>query len=46
MKEGDISKEIKVNDGYKIVKLNRKRIFGYEMLNILLSKYHPLKLKI
>ena len=32
MKEGDISKEIKVNDGYKIVKLNRKRIFGYEML--------------
>jgi len=32
MKEGDISKEIKVNDGYKIVKLNRKRIFGYAML--------------
>ena len=32
MKEGDISKEIKVSDGYKIVKLNRKRIFGYEML--------------
>ena len=32
MKEGDISKEIKVNDGYKIFKLNRKRIFGYEML--------------
>ncbi len=32
MKEGEISKEIKVNDGYKIVKLNRKRIFGYEML--------------
>ena len=32
MKEGEISKEIKVNDGYKIFKLNRKRIFGYEML--------------
>ena len=32
MKEGDISKEIKVNDGYKIVKLNRKRIFGYAMV--------------
>ena len=32
MKEGDISKEIKVSDGYKIIKLNRKRIFGYEML--------------
>ena len=32
MKEGDISREIKVNDGYKIVKLNRKRIFGYAML--------------
>ncbi len=32
MKEGDISKEIKVNDGYKIVKLNRKRISGYAML--------------
>ena len=32
MKEGDISKEIKVNDGYKIFKLNRKRIFGYAML--------------
>ena len=32
LKEGDISKEIKVNDGYKIFKLNRKRIFGYEML--------------
>ena len=32
MKEGDISKEIKVSDGYKIVKLNRKRIFGYAML--------------
>ena len=32
MKEGDISKEIKVNDGYKIVKLNRKRIFGDAML--------------
>ena len=32
LKEGDISKEIKVSDGYKIIKLNRKRIFGYEML--------------
>ena len=32
MKEGDISREIKVNDGYKIIKLNKKRIFGYQML--------------
>ena len=32
MKEGDISGEIKVDNGYKIIKLNKKRIIGYELL--------------
>ena len=32
MKEGDIYKKIKVYDGYKIIKLNKKRIVGYEMV--------------
>jgi len=29
---GDISKEIKVDGGYKIFKLNKKRLFGYQMM--------------
>ena len=32
MKEGDIYKKIKVYDGYKIIKLNKKRIVGYQMV--------------
>ena len=32
MKIGEISEGVKVDDGYKIFKLNKKRIFGYQML--------------
>ena len=46
MKEGDIYKKIKVYDGYKIIKLNKKRIVGYEMVKYSLLRYRPLKLKI
>ena len=45
MEVGSISKEIKVDGGYKIFKLNKKRLFGYQMMKYSFIKISSSKIE-